>query len=69
MFKLATGASWLAGSMYICNRYKDDREALAEVVTTVVLPAGLVVKEIIFRSVNIVIRATTLDALEELWKG
>jgi hypothetical protein len=39
-FKLSSGVSWIGGSAFVQNKYKDDLEALKTIVNTVVLPTG-----------------------------
>ncbi|XP_031562908.1 uncharacterized protein LOC116298545 [Actinia tenebrosa] len=62
------GVAWVVGSTYILNLHKKDPEALVNLVTKVVLPTGNLVKSIFPGSINLLIQATDLNSLKELWK-
>ncbi|XP_032226980.2 uncharacterized protein LOC5502777 [Nematostella vectensis] len=68
VLELAGRGAWYLGCGYILNRYKDDPDTLAHLVTTVVLPTGILMKTLSKGSITIVFQANDLDALREFWK-
>ncbi|XP_031562899.1 uncharacterized protein LOC116298542 isoform X2 [Actinia tenebrosa] len=68
ILRLATTGAWLGGSAYLLNRYKDDPEALVTMVTGVVLPTGVMVRYVTSGSIKMMLWATDLYALNDLWK-
>jgi hypothetical protein len=65
-WKLAAVGAWIGGSAYLIYQYKDDPKELVNMITRVALPMGIVVSSIVAGSTILQLRATTVDALDEL---
>jgi hypothetical protein len=62
------GAAWAAGSAYIINRYREDPQALETLFSQVLLPIGVSLKFVCKGSIDLLLRATDLESLKELWQ-
>lgn len=70
LFELASGALWLSGHLCVMNQYtsRDDLETLKAIINRVALPTGAFVYKIVFGSIHLCTKISSLDALTELWK-